>query len=255
MRTLLARVVVLLLVPWSAARGEPETDLGDRVRARPLSAHAWLIRSVSALEGFGDVESNAVLVTGATESVLVDTPATDEQTAPVLAWAEKTLRRPVRHLIVTHWHADRMGGIGAARARQVATYAFGRTRALARQKGLVVPEHELGPAERLTLAGLSLATWYPGHGHTADNIVVWLPEDGVLVAGCFVKDAAAGTLGNVREADPVQWATGVAALRRRYPGARIVVPGHGAAGGSELLARTTALLEAHGSRGVPASGR
>jgi metallo-beta-lactamase class B len=174
--------------------------------------------------------------------VLIDSPATDAQTARVLTWADETLRRPVRHLVVTHWHADRMGGIGAARARAVATHAFSRTRALAREKGLAVPEHELGPAEEVTLSGVALATWYPGHGHTVDNIVVWLPEDGLLVGGCFVKAAAAQTLGNVAEIDPVRWALGIAAIRARYPSARVVVPGHGAEGGPELLAHTAALL-------------
>jgi metallo-beta-lactamase class B len=248
--SVLAAAVVL--ASSAAAAAEPETALGERVWVRPLSAHAWLIRSVSFLDGFGDVESNAVLLTGATASVLVDTPATDAQTAPVLAWAETALRRPVRHLVVTHWHADRMGGLGAARARGVATYALARTRALAREKGLAVPEHTLRPEERLTLSGVALATWFPGHGHTVDNLVVWSPGDALLVGGCFVKAAAAETLGNAHEIDPVRWATGIAALRRRYRQARTVVPGHGTPGGLELLAHTAALLEAHaGARAPP----
>lgn len=244
-RPLLALAIgVLPFVPSSAARAEPETAVGKRVWARPLSGHAWLIESVSGLEGFGDVESNAVLVTGVAESVLIDTPATDEQTASVLAWASETLRHPVRHLIVTHWHADRMGGIGAARAEHVATHAFGKTRALAREKGLVVPDHELGVEEHLDLSGVTLETWYPGHGHTVDNIVVWLPGESLLVGGCFVKSAEAKTLGNPREIDRTQWAAGLAALRRRHSEARTVVPGHGAAGGPELLVHTAALLGA-----------
>ncbi|ABC80130.1 subclass B1 metallo-beta-lactamase [Anaeromyxobacter dehalogenans] len=251
MRTLLAIALALLpTVGLSDVTGEAETDLGQRVWVRPISKDAWLIRSVSPIEGWGDVESNAVLVAGAAESVLIDTPATEAQTAPVLAWAADTLRRPVRHLVVTHWHADRMGGIGLARPRGIRTYALGKTRALARRHGLVVPERELRPEERLVLAGVKVETWYPGHGHTADNLVVWLPADRLLVGGCFVKAAEATTLGNLQEIDPVQWAKGVAATDRRYPEARTVVPGHGAAGGPELLRHTAALLRAHaGGRG------
>jgi metallo-beta-lactamase class B len=245
MRTLLAiAVVVLPIARLSAMQAEPETALGERVWVRPLSGHIWLIRSVSELEGFGDVESNAVLVAGVADSVLIDTPATEEQTAPVLAWAAKTLRRPVRHLIVTHCHADRMGGIGAARAHHIETYALGKTRALAREKGFVVPERELRSEEQLVLSGITLETWYPGHGHTVDNIVVWLPTDALLVGGCFVKAAESKTLGNVQEIDPAQWAIGIAALRRRYAKARTVVPGHGASGGPELIVHTADLLGA-----------
>jgi metallo-beta-lactamase class B len=62
MRTLDAIVALLLMVePGLVAPAGTETDLGGRVQVRPLSARAWLIRSVSPLEGFGDVDSNAVL--------------------------------------------------------------------------------------------------------------------------------------------------------------------------------------------------
>lgn len=256
MRTLLALAIALFpIASWPTPQSPREIALGHRVWVRALSDRVWVVRSISALGEFGDVESNAVLVAGGAGSVLIDTPATDEQTAPVLAWAAETLRRPVRHLVVTHSHADRMGGIGAARVRQIATYALGKTRALAREKGLEVPEHELGPEEHLVLSGVRLETWYPGPGHTVDNIVVWLPADGALVGGCLVKSAEARALGNVRESDPAQWASGIAALGRRYRNARTVIPGHGAAGGRELLVQTAALLEANAderARGAPA---
>ena len=250
MRTLLAIAVTLVPIASPAATlAHRETALGERVWVRALSERVWLIRSVSELEGFGEVESNAVLVAGVAESLLIDTPATDDQTTPVLAWAAKTLRRPVRHLIVTHCHADRMGGIGAARGQRIATYALGKTRALAREKGLVVPERELKVEEHLVLSGIPLETWYPGHGHTVDNIVVWLPAEALLVGGCFVKAAESRTLGNVQEIDPAQWAKGIAALGRRYPTARTVVPGHGASGGPDLIVHTAGLL------GVETDGR
>lgn len=248
MRTLLAVALAILPIASLAdvhGEGQAETDLGQRVWVRPTSKDAWIIRSVSPIEGWGDVESNAVLVAGAAESVLIDTPATEAQTAPVLAWAANTLHRPVRHLVVTHWHADRMGGIGLARPNRIQTYALGQTRALARRHGLVVPARELRPEERLVLAGVKLETWYPGHGHTADNVVVWLPGEALLVGGCFVKAAEATTLGNLEEIDPVQWAKGAAAAARRYPQPRAVVPGHGAAGGPELLRHTAELARAY----------
>ncbi|GAO02568.1 subclass B1 metallo-beta-lactamase [Anaeromyxobacter sp. PSR-1] len=248
MRTLLTLTLAVLPIAGLAEAhggGEAEIELGQRVWVRPVARDAWIVRSVSPIDGFGDVESNAVLVAGAAESVLIDTPATEAQNALVLAWAAETLHRPVRHLVVTHWHADRMGGIGLARPNRIETYALGQTRALARSHGLVVPERELRPEERLVLAGVKLETWYPGHGHTADNLVVWVPADALLVGGCFVKAAEATTLGNLEEIDPEQWAKGADAAARRYPQAHTVVPGHGAACGPELLQHTAELARAY----------
>ena len=222
---------------------QPETDLTQRVWVRPLSQHTWLVRSISKLGEFGDVESNALLVVGEKESVLIDTPATNEQTAVVLDWAEQKLRRPVRHLIATHWHEDRMGGIDVVEKRGIETYSIARTIELARQHGLRTPKQELRAEESLALAGVKLEAFYPGHGHTVDNIVVWVPSDRVLHGGCFVKSAASRTLGNLKEISVPEWRKGVAVVRQRYPQASVVVPGHGAAGGQELLAHTAELLE------------
>lgn len=242
---LLAFLGFLVFACCIGAQNPVDTDLGLEVHVRSLTEHTWLVSSVSKIKAFGDVQSNAVLVVGPEESVLIDTPATNEQTDLVLDWAEKRLHRPVRHLVITHWHVDRMGGIDMALKRHVATYALGKTIELARQHGLSLPEHELRDEDHLALSGVLLEIYYPGHGHTADNIVVWIEEDHLLDGGCFVKSMSAATLGNLAEIDVPLWAKGIASVRQRYSGARVVVPGHGEVGGQELLQHTAELLAPH----------
>jgi len=247
MRNLSWLVLCLLLtVCRMGAQNPAATDLGHKVCVRLLTEHSWLVSSVSNLGAYGDVQSNAVLVVGPRESVLIDTPATNEQTALVFDWAEKQLHRPVRHLVITHWHVDRMGGIDIALSRKVATYALGKTIDLARQHGLSLPEHELQSEDHLALSGVLLEIYYPGHGHTADNIVVWIEQDRMLDGGCFVKSLGAQTLGNLAEINVPLWAKGVASVRQRYPNAGIVIPGHGEVGGLDLLQHTVDLLAKSG---------
>jgi metallo-beta-lactamase class B len=222
----------------------PAEDLGKRVQVQSLAKNVWLIRSVSKIPGFGDVESNALVVAGDREAVLIDTPVTVEQTAVVLDWAEAGLKQPVRHLIATHWHADRMGGIDATTLRGIETWALGKTIELAKQHRLTLPRHEVRSGQQLRLAGVALEIFYPGHGHTSDNIVVWLPRDKVLHGACFVKAVEAKNLGNLQEIDIPRWRKGMAVVRERYASALIVIPGHGPVGGTELLAHTNRLLEA-----------
>ena len=242
--------VFLLLLPilgvGSASAAEPPTEqvIGDRVWISPLTAHAWRIRTVSALAGFGEVESNALLVAGPKQAILVDTPATDAQTRSVFRYARDRLRRPVRHVIATHWHEDRMGGLRAAHAEGATSYALGKTIVEAKARGLPIPRHELRPSDRRTRAGVPFEAYFPGHGHTADNIVVWFPKEKILHGACFLKAADATSLGNVREADPVAWKKGLAEVIRRFGSAAIVVPGHGAPGDSGLLSHMETLLSA-----------
>ena len=56
--------LVFLFAGLAALAQQPETDLTQRVWVRPLSQHTWLVRSISKLGEFGDVESNALLVVG-----------------------------------------------------------------------------------------------------------------------------------------------------------------------------------------------
>ncbi len=137
-----------------------------------------------------------------------------------------------------------MGGIAAMAPRGIATYALDKTIELSKTSGLTLPQHALRSAEPIALSGVLLEPFYPGRGHTADNIVVWIPQDKVLDGGCFAKAAASTNLGNTRESDVDTWITGVDRVLERYSSASIVVPGHGPTGGRELLPHTRDLLRA-----------
>jgi len=42
--------------------------------------------------------------------------------------------------------------------------------------------------------------YYPGGGHTADNIVLWFPSKKILFGGCMLKDSNSKSLGNLSDA-------------------------------------------------------
>ncbi|MCP4307158.1 MAG: hypothetical protein GY788_20270 [bacterium] len=75
-----------------------------------------------------------------------------------------------------------------------------------------------------------------------DNIVVWIPDGSVLFGGCLVKSARSNHLGYTDEADLASWPDTIERLRRRYEALRLVVPGHGSPGRTELFDRTLELL-------------
>jgi metallo-beta-lactamase class B len=176
---------------------------------------------------------------------MVDTPWDESQTERLLDWAEESLGVPVTHAIVTHSHQDNMGGIDVLHARDVATYGLGLTARLAREQGLAPPNHVFSSEMDLELGADVVEAWFPGGGHTRDNIVVWLPARRVLFGGCLIKSASARNMGNTADADMEAWPSSVQAVRERYPQARIIVPGHGAPGGDALLDNTLRLLAEH----------
>ena len=80
-----------------------------------------------------------------------------------------------------------------------------------------------------------------GGGHTVDNIVAWVPAKKILFGGCLIKSQNAKNLGNVEEADLINYPSTLKKVREKYSQAKIVVPGHGRPGGIELVDHTIEL--------------
>ena len=84
--------------------------------------------------------------------------------------------------------------------------------------------------------------FYPGAGHARDNVMVWLPQSGVLFGGCAVRAAGTTALGNVADADLTSWPVAIRRAIERYGEANVVVPGLGEPGGADLLRHTLTLF-------------
>lgn len=240
-------VVVTLVAALPAQTNRESKDLGQRVRVYPLSPHVWVAEFLAEFGSFGTVTSNAVIVMGTRSSILLDTPADDAQTKVLLDWAANTLHKPVEKLIVTHAHRDRLGGIRESNRRGIASYALPRTRTLAKQRGYGIPKHPLKSIDTVSIDGATVETFFPGHGHTEDNIVVWYAPERVLHGGCFVKDATATNLGNLEEINPGMWKPGVEKVKARYPQPAVTIPGHGEPGNG-LLEQTSKLIAEHAAK-------
>jgi metallo-beta-lactamase class B len=226
----------------SAPQGPAE--LGEDLVLEPLADGVWRHVSKHELAPWGLVPANGLLVVSGTEAALIDTPWTDDQTTRVMAWAARELGAAVTTVVPTHSHDDCMGGLAAAHAAGARSYALARTAELAAAAGKPVPQNLFTDRLALALGARRLELHYAGPGHTEDTIVVWLPGAEILFGGCLVRSARSKTLGYTAEADLERWPTTIETLRRDYPQARLIVPGHGSPGGFELLDRTLELLAA-----------
>nr|WP_240935922.1 hypothetical protein [Hymenobacter sp. HDW8] len=81
-----------------------------------------------------------------------------------------------------------------------------------------------------------------GEGHTRDNIVAYFPAEQVLFGGCLIKEVGAAK-GNLDDANVPAWPQTVTRLRQTYPATKVLIPGHGQAGGMELSDYTIHLFQ------------
>lgn len=207
----------------------------------------WVHVSTQRLNSGAVFPSNGLVVRDGDELLLVDSAWGEEATSALLDTIALRIRLPVRRAIATHFHDDRLGGADVLARRGVRVYASPTTRRLARVAGNPVPSDSLPDLDQSGSA-VSLGTievFYPGPGHTRDNLVVYVPSARVLFGGCAVHEASRTTAGNVADADLEAWAATVRTVRERYPDAMLVVPGHGVPGDLDLLGHTIALVRRH----------
>jgi glyoxylase-like metal-dependent hydrolase (beta-lactamase superfamily II) len=226
-----------------AASADAEVDLGGGVRVRRVADRVWLHTSFKDLPGVGPYPSNGLVVAAPGGAILVDTAWTGDETARLLDWVRTGLGAEVRVAIVTHSHEDRVGGVAALAARGIEVRALPATIERAHLPATRLAEHEAG-----SILGEPVEIDFPGPAHAPDNLVVWFPRRGVLFGGCMVRAAGARDLGNLADADLAGWRRAIARVTARYGRATLVVPGHGAPGGAELLRHTRDLLEAAPTR-------
>lgn len=211
----------------------------------------WVHTSWKLLPNGRPFPSNGLIVKGAIRTVVIDTSWPTEEMNDLLDRAEAIADGTALSIAVTHAHDDRMSGLDIARERGVSSTAFLLTQEYASIRRLPLADNVwTGRTARLQLGaqgarGRLVELFYPGPAHSADNVVAFDEESGVLFGGCMVRAASGTALGNVADADVPAWPAAMGRVIARYgERVRLVVPGHGDAGGPELLTHTLALAEA-----------
>lgn len=218
-------------------------NISDTIVLRPLAAGIWVHTTSFDLPGYGRVPANGLVIIDGKEAVLVNLPWTDELTASLCNWIAERHGATVKTVIPTHFHEDCMGGLAEAHRRGAVSYGLDKTMEIARHKGLPVPQIPYRNRITVRCGSTSIVVAYLGAGHTTDNVVAWLPRERILFAGCLVKSLDSTSLGNTKDGDLAAYPATLRKLQVTYPQAKIVVPGHGAWGGPELIQHTLRLCQ------------
>ena len=188
-------------------------------------------------------DPNSGVIVGDNSVVVVDAQATPLMAADVIARIRTVTDLPIRHVVLTHYHAVRVLGASGYHGAQV--IASDACRAMTVERGQQDTDSEIGRFPRLfrgkdTIPGL---TWpdltfhhrmtlhlgsrevqiiHIGRSHTAGDTVVWLPKERVLFSGDVVEFGATPYCGDAHFAD---WPATLAAVQAL--GAEALVPGRG----------------------------
>ena len=217
------------------------TRLDETLTIEPLSPTLWQFRASHSWEGGKPIEANGLFVMGESGIAMIDTGWTDSQAATLIDWIEAQTSKRVRYVVATHWHWDRMGGMAEVNRRGIRGVALERSAVLGLEHQIAAPAIRFHDLLEIDLGNRSVELYFPGGGHTEDNIVVWLEADRLLFGGCMVKSLSS-SIGYLDDATLEDWEGSLQRVAERYPEARRLLPGHGEEGDLKLLDHTAALV-------------
>lgn len=237
-------VFLLLLVSCNILSQENSNRIkvSEDIELIRLTDNAYVHVSVSTIPTYGKVSSNGLIFVNKEEAFLFDTPVTDSLTSTLVSWLNKHMKWRLVGFIPNHWHADCMGGLGYLKSQNVKSYANQMTIDLARSKKLPMPDYGFKDSLHLKLGDKAIDCYFLGGAHSKDNIVVWIPSERILFAGCMIKSLSSTNLGNTVDGDANAYPKTLEKVEALFPMANYVIPGHGEFGNMDLVSHTKSLI-------------
>ena len=219
--------------------------------AKPLMQAKAVVPQVYYVQGVSEMGSsanqnfisNAGFVVTPAGVVVIDALGSPELARRLLAEIAKVTSKPIHTVVLTHYHADHIYGLQVFKDVGARIVAHGAAREYLNsdtarlrletsrqelwpwvdEKTRLVPADEwLSAGKTLTIGGVRFDIQPVGPSHTAEDLVVYLPQQKVLFAGDLVFRNRIPFVG---QADSRHWIEAMQSLLAFDT--RWVVPGHG----------------------------
>lgn len=201
-------------------------------------------------ETYGRFSSNGMIIIKNKQAIMIDTPMDNEKTKKITEYLKDSMHVELTKLIIGHYHTDCLGGLEYIHSKGIESIANSRTISKCTELDLEIPTTSFNDSLIINFNGKIIKCHFFGGGHTFDNITVWIPDNKILFGGCLVKTYNAIALGNIADAVIDDWSKTIQNTLNQYSDIKIVVPGHGEYGGSELLDHTIELVEKQKNKGI-----
>ena len=160
-------------------------------------------------------------------AVLFDSPWDTTQFQPLLDSIQLKHNKKVLMCFATHFHEDRTAGLVYYSQQGIKTYTTKQTDGLSKETGKKRAAFLMDKDTVFTVGQYSFQTYYPGHGHAPDNIVIWFEKDKILYGGCLIKSVEDDDLGYLGDANVNEYALTIKNVRKKCVHPLFVIPGHG----------------------------
>jgi metallo-beta-lactamase class B len=158
--------------------------------------------------------------------VMFDTPWDTTQFQPLLDTIKARHNKNVVMCFATHWHSDKTAGLEYYRQQGIKTYTTVLTDDLSKKNGKKRAELLMTKDTVFNVGQYSFETYYPGEGHTTDNIVIWFKKEKILFGGCLIKGVDDETLGNLSDANVLTYASTLRNVQKKFRDPKFIIIAH-----------------------------
>lgn len=191
----------------------------------PLTGDFYIYTTYNLYEG-NKIPAHGMYVITNDAAVLFDTPWDTTQFQPLLDSIQLKHGKKVAVCIATHWHSDRTEGLAYYKQQGIKTFTTARTDELSKKNNKKRAEYLMTKDTVFNIGQYSFEIYYPGAGHTEDNIVAWFSKEKILYGGCLIKGADAHDLGYLGDANITEYETTLKRVQKKFPNPQYIIVSH-----------------------------
>lgn len=202
--------------------GQPSDS---KLKISPLTDNFYVFTTYNYYKG-NRISANGMYLLTDNGVCMFDSPWDTTQFQSLLDSIKLRHHKDVVMCIATHFHEDRTAGLEYYKQQGIKTYTTKQTDELSKKRGMKRAEFLMDKDTIFTVGQYSFQTYFPGHGHAPDNIVIWFEKEKVLYGGCLIKSVDDGSLGNLSDASIDDYPTTIKNVQIKCKTPNYIIPGH-----------------------------
>ncbi len=198
---------------------------GSNLKITRLTGDFYIYTTYNLYQG-EKIPANGMYLITSNGVVLFDTPWDTTQFQPLLDSIQLKHQKNVVLCFATHWHSDKTAGLEYYRQQGIKTYTTVLTDELSKKNNKKRAEFLMANDTVFKSGEYSFETYYPGQGHTEDNIVIWFKKERILYGGCLIKGADAEDLGYTDDGNVTEYAATLKKVQKKCRQPKFIVIAH-----------------------------
>ena len=220
MRTI--KFTIAFIFPITSIFGQASNT---KLKISHLTGDYYIYTTYNTYQG-SQVPANGMYLVTNNGVVMFDTPWDTTQFQPLLDSIKLKHNKNVIMCFATHWHSDKTAGLEYYRQQGIKTYTTVLTDELSKKNNKKRAEYLMSNDTLFNVGQYSFETYYPGQGHTIDNIVIWFEKEKILYGGCLIKGAEDENLGYLDDGNKTAYAATLKNVQKKCPNPNFIIVAH-----------------------------